>query len=158
MHIPITEFGSEPNAQMQGGSLGMENLTKLHWLEKYFGTIGSDDSLDLLSSKLNTCIVPWSDETTSMVDVWLKFMQYIVAWLLPRLSSFTFLPVSVSKIRIRVPFSLAVAKRVPCKLNAMQQILASCATTSRGARSVLPKSTIYQLKKKQTKISYYLKI
>lgn len=120
----------------------MENFTKLHWLEKYFGTIGNEDSFDLLSSKLNTCIVPWSDETTSMVDVWLKFIQNIVAWLLPRLNSFTFLPVSVSKIRISVPFSLAVANRVPCRLNAMQQMLASCATTSRGARSEFPKSTI----------------
>lgn len=142
MDLPTTELDSAPKAQIQRGPCGMENLTKLHWLEKYLGIIGSDDSRALLSSKLKTCMVPWSDATTIIVDWWLKLMQNMFAWLLPRRSSDTFLPFSVSKMRIRVPFSPAVAKRVPCKFNAMQLMAASCAITSNGARSVLARSTI----------------
>lgn len=70
----MTELFSEPNAQMHGGPCGIENLQNDHWLVKYFVN-KLDDSLPLGSSRLNTWIVPWSDETTTAVDAWLKLMQ-----------------------------------------------------------------------------------
>lgn len=73
--LPITEFGSFPKAQIHGGPCGIENLQKLHWLVKYFGIIGKDDSFGFGSSKLKTWIVPWSDDTTNIVEEWLKLMQ-----------------------------------------------------------------------------------
>lgn len=63
--------------------------------------------------------------------------------MLPLRNSATFFPLSVSNTLINVPFSLAVAKRVPCKLSAIQLIVASCATISNGALSVFARSTIY---------------
>lgn len=46
-------------------------------------------------------------------------------------------------IRQNQTFSDAVARRVPCKLSAMQLSAASCATMSRGALSVFARSTTW---------------
>jgi hypothetical protein len=79
------------------------------------------------TSRINTCTVPWSDETQSLVAVLLKFIlkfffliynnrkiqilfkiflkyyQNIVALFAPRLNSCNKIPFSVSKTRINVP-------------------------------------------------------
>lgn len=47
--------------------------------------------------------------------------QNMVAALAPRRSSFSWVPVAVSKILIRVPFSEAVANFVPGKLRARKE-------------------------------------
>lgn len=64
-------------------------------------------------------------------------------WFVPRRSSATLLPFDVSNTRISVPRSELVASRVPCKFNAIQLMVASCAVISNGAFSVLAKSTIW---------------
>lgn len=72
-YSPMIELLSTPNAQIQGGPLGIVNLQKLQLLEKYFGKKLTVAKLDCLfsfsSSKLNTCTVPWSEVTHKLVLV-----------------------------------------------------------------------------------------
>lgn len=63
---------------MHGGPCGTVNLQNDHWLEKYFGIIDRP-SFVFGASKLNTWMVPWSEETTIHVESRLKFMQVILA-------------------------------------------------------------------------------
>lgn len=58
----------------------------------------------------------------------------------PRLSSLTSIPVVVSNIRISVPFSEAVARRVPWAFRARQDRAAWWASISTGAFSVRARS------------------
>lgn len=60
----------------------------------------------------------------------------------PLLSSLRRDPLHVSKIRIKVPFSEAVASLVPERLREIQLSGASCALTSIGNLSAFAKSTI----------------
>lgn len=75
-------------------------------------------------------------------------------WCVPRLSSANLVPSVVSKIRINVPRSPAVAKRVPWIFSAKQVTADSCAIISSGVRSVLAKSTIYS-KIEEKKCQFY---
>lgn len=72
------------------------------------------------ASRLKIWIVPLSDETQIRVDSLLNAMEYISALSMPLRSSLRSWPVAVSNIRIRVPFSLAVAHFVPSKFIARQ--------------------------------------
>jgi hypothetical protein len=65
-------------------------------------------------------IVPLSDEQAIQLECLSKAMEYISALSLPLLTSCKGSPVSVEKILINVPLSLAVASKVPVKLSAMQ--------------------------------------
>lgn len=81
--LPITELLSAPKAHTQGGPFGTVNLQKDQFDAKYFGKNAAFASEDCLfnfgSSNANIWTVPWSDATQRHVDVWLKFIQYIVA-------------------------------------------------------------------------------
>lgn len=67
-----------------------------------------------------------------------------ITWCVPRRSSATLAPSFVSNMRMSVPRSPAVAKRVPCMFSARHVTADSCAIISNGARSVFDKSTICQ--------------
>ena len=68
----------------------------------------------------NMWIVPLSEEQAIQCECLSKAMEYISALSLPLRTSCNGSPVSVEKILIRVPLSLAVASNVPAKLSAMQ--------------------------------------
>lgn len=156
--------------QIHGGPCGTENLQNDHWLVKYLGIICRPCSLLRASSILNIWMVPWSDETHTFVVSILKLMQYILAckhhkciwnvnvnfarrvnsfrcvvltWCVPRRNSATLAPSAVSKMRINVPRSPAVANRVPCIFNARHVTADSWAMISMGALSILARSTIF---------------
>lgn len=65
-----------------------------------------------------------------------------LTWCVPRRNSANFVPSFVSKIRINVPRSPAVASRVPWIFSAKHVTADSCAIISSGVRSVFAKSTI----------------
>lgn len=167
---------------MHGGPCGTENLQNDHWLVKYFGNIWRPCSLARVSSILKMCMVPWSDDTHIFVDDKLKLMQNILAWKwskyilvlphiqiwaicmdkirtwwVPRRNSATLAPSLVSKIRMSVPRSPAVAKRVPCMFSARHVTADSCAIISNGARSVFARSTIcrntFEMRKNELSIA-----
>lgn len=66
----------------------------------------------------------------------------MLAALAPRLNSFSNVPLDVSKIRINVPFSDAVANLVPERFKAIQLRAESCAITLMGGLSILARSII----------------
>lgn len=69
------------------------------------------------------CIVFVSLETHSIDESALKVMHAILAFSAPRLNSQSCLPVPVSKTRIKVPLSEAVANRVPVLFSARYPIV-----------------------------------
>jgi hypothetical protein len=83
-----------------------------------------------LSLSRNMWHVPFSLVQASMLDPTLKARQWMSALSAPRRSSWRRSPVAVSYTRIRVPFSLAVARRVPAPLRARHARAASCAAMS----------------------------
>lgn len=66
------------NAHIQCEPPGTWNLQKLQLELKYFGKNVADARLDwrfnFWSSTANTCTVPWSLDTQSHVESWLKFI------------------------------------------------------------------------------------
>ena len=77
----MTEFASEPNAQMQWAPDDTWNLVKLHCEEKYLcknDAEANDDCLFFLksSTRLNRWMVPWSDDTQISEESWLKLMLW----------------------------------------------------------------------------------
>lgn len=61
-----------------------------------------------------------ADETLSRVDAELNDMLYILAGMEPLLNWYSFCASGIEKTRMMVPFSDAVASRVPSLLSAMQ--------------------------------------
>lgn len=69
-----------------------------------------------------------AEDTERSVDVELKDMLYILAWIEPRRNWYSFVPSGTEKTRMMVPFSDAVASRVPSLFKAMQDNGELCAS------------------------------
>jgi hypothetical protein len=69
-----------------------------------------------------------ADETLRSVEVELNDMLYILAGIDPRLNWYSFCASGMEKTRIMVPFSDAVANRVPSLLSVMQDSGELCAS------------------------------
>lgn len=124
----------------------------------------SDETQIFVDSKLKLMqyILAYRN-TIKMTKLWLDFCflgslfhslplsrSRMLTWCVPRRSSASFVPSFVSKIRINVPRSPAVARRVPWIFSAKHVTADSCAIISSGARSVFAKSTIWVLQKGRT--------
>jgi len=75
-----------------------------------------DGPLPLFTPSLNMWTVSCAELTANSVDIGLKFIEYITASLVPRLNWYSFSALGMFHTRMTVPFSEAVARRVPVEL------------------------------------------
>lgn len=95
------------------------------------GLLGPEDTLLLLllgAPKRKMWTVSVADDTLSKVDVELKDMLYILAGMEPLRNWYSFCASGMEKTRMMVPFSDAVASRVPSLFSAMQDSGELCAS------------------------------
>jgi hypothetical protein len=96
------------------------------------GGPGSDDTLLFRPAfgvpSLKTCIVMVADETASSDETELKDMLNILAGIEPRRNWYNFCPSGTVKTRMMVPFSEAVASKLPSLFSAMHDKGELCAS------------------------------
>jgi hypothetical protein len=125
--------GVETSAVLAPNSSDVSSLAKLLFrlCEEPVGRVGPDDTLLLLllgAPKRKMWTVSVADETLSKVDVELNDMLYIFAGIEPLLNWYSFCASGMEKTRMMVPFSEAVASRVPSLFRAMQDSGELCAS------------------------------
>lgn len=128
---------AEASAVLDPKSSPMSSLVRLllRWCDVDMEFVGPEEIL-LLRLVLPALGVPsrktWTvsvaEETLRRVDVELNDMLYMRAGMDPLLNSYSFCASGIEKTRIIVPFSDAVASRVPSLFNAMQDRGDLCAS------------------------------
>ena len=115
------------------------NSSSVSWLARLLlrawdapmGLLGPEETLLLLllgAPKRKMWTVSVADDTLSKVDVELKDMLYILAGMEPLLNWYSFCASGIEKTRMMVPFSDAVASRVPSLFSAIQDSGELCAS------------------------------